>query len=117
MGAELLLPPMKGEWIEPDSDDVPLQAETKVILYFHGGGYFFFSPQSHRPITFALAAGTNTRVFSLDYRRAPEHRFPAAVEDAVAAYRRLMMDGDTWRRTCDSWPAIPRAAAGWRSRP
>jgi monoterpene epsilon-lactone hydrolase len=90
---ELLLPPMRGEWIEPDTDRAGDPTDGRIILYFHGGGYFFYSPQSVRPITFALAKGASSRVFALDYRLAPEHRFPAALDDAVACYRRLMIDG------------------------
>jgi epsilon-lactone hydrolase len=90
---ELLLPPLKGEWVEPDVDRASDPTEKRTILYLHGGGYFYYSPQTHRPITFALARGAASRVFALDYRLAPEHRFPAALDDAVAAYRRLMMDG------------------------
>jgi acetyl esterase/lipase len=60
-----------------------------VILYLHGGGYVACSPANHRPITAALARFTNSRVFSLDYRLAPEHRFPAALDDAVRSYKWL----------------------------
>ncbi|SAK40231.1 hydrolase [Caballeronia hypogeia] len=76
-----------GEWLIPDA---PRRA---TILYLHGGGYYFCSPRSHRAITFALASRANAAVFSLDYRLAPEHRFPAALDDSVAAYRRLLADG------------------------
>ena len=75
-----------GEWLhtaEPRS----------TILYLHGGGYYFCSPQSHRAISFGLAMRAHANVFSLDCRLAPEHRFPAAVDDAVAAYRALIADG------------------------
>ncbi len=80
--------PLKGEWIEASNGK-----HARTLLYFHGGGYFFCSPATHRPITFALAAGAEAQTFALDYRLAPEHRFPAAVDDAVAAYRRLLADG------------------------
>lgn len=79
--------PLRGEWLEAD----PPQQTT--ILYLHGGGYYFCSPRSHRTIVFALATRARARVFSLDYRLAPEHRFPAALDDAVAAYRQLRADG------------------------
>jgi epsilon-lactone hydrolase len=95
---ELLLPPMHGEWIEPDTERAADPTEGRTILYFHGGGYFFYSPQSHRAITYALAKGASSRVFALDYRLAPEHPFPAALDDAVACYRRLMMDGVSPRK-------------------
>jgi acetyl esterase/lipase len=87
---EIAAAPLKGEWIERDGD---AGGKGRTVLYFHGGGYFFCSPATHRPITFGLAAGADARLFSLDYRLAPEHRYPAALEDAVAAYRRLLADG------------------------
>lgn len=75
---------IRGEWITPE------QSAEGVILYFHGGGYAGGSAARNRPITAALARLTRRRVFSLDYRLAPEHRFPAALDDAVAAYRWLL---------------------------
>ncbi len=66
-----LAAPLKGEWIEPDGGSMP----ARTLLYLHGGGYFFCSPETHRPITVALATQAEARVFSLDYRLAPEHRF------------------------------------------
>lgn len=77
---------VRGEWIEPKGAD----DGGAVIFYIHGGGYVSCSPATHRPITAALARLTRRRVFSLDYRLAPEHRYPAAPEDAVAAYRWLL---------------------------
>jgi monoterpene epsilon-lactone hydrolase len=90
---ELLLPPMHGEWIEPNTKRDSDPTAGRTILYLHGGGYFFNSPQTHRAITFALAKGAGARLFALDYRLAPEFPFPAALDDAVAAYRRLLHDG------------------------
>jgi monoterpene epsilon-lactone hydrolase len=78
---------VKGEWVESKN---PNQG---VILYMHGGGYVACSPATHRPITAALASLSNNRVFSLDYRLAPEHRFPAALDDAVRAYEWLRKQG------------------------
>jgi epsilon-lactone hydrolase len=83
--------PLPGEWIERDGGDPPGPGRT--LLYLHGGGYFFCTPQTHRGITVTLAKGAEARVFVLDYRLAPEHRFPAAIEDAVAAYRGLLAAG------------------------
>ncbi|MEA2755379.1 MAG: epsilon-lactone hydrolase [Aliidongia sp.] len=80
--------PFKGEWIERDGGD-----PGRTLLYLHGGGYFFCSPETHRPITLALAAKADARVLALDYRLAPEYPFPAAIEDAVAAYRHLVAEG------------------------
>ena len=78
---------VRGEWILPERSD------QGVILYLHGGGYVASSAASHRPITAGLARLARRRVFSLDYRLAPEHRFPAALDDAVAAYRWLLAQG------------------------
>lgn len=90
---ELLLPPMHGEWIEPDTTRAADPTGGRVVLFLHGGGYYFHSPQTYRSLTFPLARASKSRVFALDYRLAPEHPFPAAIDDAVACYRRLMMDG------------------------
>jgi acetyl esterase/lipase len=64
-------------------------AITDAILYLHGGAYCVGSPATHRAIVSHLARRTGARVFAAAYRLAPEHPFPAAVDDAVAAYRAL----------------------------
>src|SRR5512145_1724351 len=76
-----------GEWITPPSGD------RGVIMYLHGGGYVACSPATDRPIAAGLARLAGRRVFSPEYRLAPEHRFPAALDDAVAAYRWLLDQG------------------------
>ncbi|MDR1219619.1 MAG: alpha/beta hydrolase [Treponema sp.] len=60
-----------------------------IIMYIHGGGFAFGSPASTRGSSSALAAETGLPVYSIDYRLAPEHRFPAGVEDCLAAYKAL----------------------------
>ncbi|HTH75934.1 MAG TPA: alpha/beta hydrolase [Trinickia sp.] len=84
--------PLRGEWVER-KDDRARSAPVRTLFYCHGGGYYFCSPSSHRPLVFGLAARCGARTFSLDYRLAPEHPFPAALDDALAAYRRLLADG------------------------
>lgn len=64
-----------------------------VVLYLHGGAYVFGSPDTHRSITGHLARDARATVHVPDYRLAPEHPFPAAVEDATAAYRWLLDQG------------------------
>ncbi len=64
-----------------------------AVLYVHGGGYVCGSIASHRPITSELAKTFKGAVVSLDFRLAPEHPFPAAVDDAVAAYAELLARG------------------------
>lgn len=78
---------VRGEWVAPPS------ADGGAIMYLHGGGYVACSAATHRPITAALARLSRRRVFSLDYRLAPEQRFPAAPDDALAAYRWLLGQG------------------------
>jgi monoterpene epsilon-lactone hydrolase len=63
------------------------------ILYFHGGGYVFGSPATNRAITADLVLRSGVPATSVDYRLAPEHPFPAAIEDGVAAYRELIDSG------------------------
>lgn len=64
-----------------------------TILYFHGGSFVFGSPETALSLTGNLVARTGFRSFSLDYRLAPEHPFPAAIDDTVAAYRALLDSG------------------------
>jgi epsilon-lactone hydrolase len=78
---------VKGEWLQLTGDP------QHTVYYLHGGGYVACSPQTHRAFTAALSLAANARVFALDYRLAPEHRFPAAVEDAVAGYHWLLDQG------------------------
>jgi monoterpene epsilon-lactone hydrolase len=61
-----------------------------VILYFHGGGYVIGSADSSVPLAAELAQRTGAKVVAVDYRLAPEHPFPAAVDDAAAAYQGLL---------------------------
>jgi len=61
-----------------------------VILYLHGGAYIAGSPDTHRELTLRLAEGCGGRVFSLSYRLSPQAQFPAALIDAVMAYKYLI---------------------------
>ena len=74
-----------GEWIVP-----PGSADDQVILYLHGGGYVMGSIHTHRAMIARIARASKARALALNYRLAPEHPFPAAVEDALAAYRWLL---------------------------
>ena len=65
----------------------------KVILYLHGGAYLAGSSRTHRHLAAALAGAAGARALVPDYRLAPEHPFPAAVDDAVAAYHYLLDAG------------------------
>lgn len=77
-------------WITP-----PGSAADRVILYLHGGGYILGSPETHHEIIHRFAHGASARALAVDYRLAPEHPYPACVEDAVAAYRWLLAQGQS----------------------
>jgi len=78
-------PAAPAEWLRP-----PAAEPGRVVLYLHGGGYVIGSPRSHRHLAAAIAGAAGASALLLDYRLAPEHPFPAAVEDATAAYRWLL---------------------------
>ncbi len=76
------------EWITPHG-----AAAAPVFFHLHGGGYVLGNPAGSRAFTTEFARVAACRVVSIDYRLAPEHPFPAAVDDAVAAYRALLASG------------------------
>lgn len=65
----------------------------RTLLYLHGGGYTQGSPRSHRPMVARIAEAARAQAVVADYRLGPEHRFPAAVDDAAAIYRALLAGG------------------------
>jgi len=77
-----------GEW-----SVVPGSAPSRVLLYFHGGGYCSGSIVSHRRLVTEAGRAAGTRTLAIDYRRAPEHPYPAAHEDALTAWRFLRRQG------------------------
>lgn len=93
--------------LAPDSEASPVQAgsvaaewvvapgadERRAVLYLHGGGYVIGSAATHRSLASRISAAAGSRVLVVDYRLAPEHPFPAAVDDAFAAYRWLLDEG------------------------
>ena len=81
------------EWVSCNSYDPSENEKTKVILYLHGGGYIVGSPKTHRQITSRLALMTGARVLAVDYRKGPDHLYPAAHHDALTAYSWLLKKG------------------------
>jgi len=65
----------------------PARGPYPVIVYFHGGGYVVMSPETHEKLTKQLCVGTGAVVVSVDYRMAPENRYPAPLDDCLAAFR------------------------------
>jgi acetyl esterase/lipase len=84
---------VKVEWIVPDG-----AASAPVLFHLHGGGYVMGTPAGSRAFTTEFALRTKARVVSIDYRLAPEHPYPAAVDDAVAAYGALLATGISPKR-------------------
>nr|AJZ73156.1 esterase GX1 [uncultured bacterium] len=82
------------EWIV-----APGAAEDRFLLYLHGGGYVMGSIKTHREMVSRISRMAGVRALALDYRLAPESPFPAAVDDATAAYRWLLAQGAKPART------------------
>lgn len=76
------------EWIS-----APHAEPDRVVLYLHGGGYVMCSVNTHRELASRIARAAAGRVLTVDYRLAPEHPHPAALDDAVSAYRWLLERG------------------------
>ena len=90
---DILIEPVKikdmyAEWVQ-----IPGPVTGKAILYFHGGMYLIGSPQGHRVHVAKFVQGTGLDALVFDYRLAPEYQFPAALEDALAAYEHLLKKG------------------------
>jgi acetyl esterase/lipase len=79
--------------------ETPASRPDRQILYLHGGGYVTGSASLYRHILWRFATEAAARVVAIDYRLAPEHPFPAALDDAVAAWRALIADGADPGRT------------------
>lgn len=76
---------VRGEWVSG-----PNARADRVVLYLHGGAFCVGSPASHRNLVARIARSARARALSLDYRLAPEHPFPAALQDTLAAYNWLL---------------------------
>jgi monoterpene epsilon-lactone hydrolase len=94
-GQALLVPDDVSFWQEADGmwAETPECAADRVILYLHGGGYYSGDVNTWRPLYGALTKASNIRSFAPTYRLAPEHPFPAAIDDCFGAYRRLLDSG------------------------
>jgi acetyl esterase/lipase len=81
---------VRGEWVERPG--IRTRGDA-VVLYVHGGAFVSGSPRSHRGLTSELSRRLHRSVFSVDYRLAPEYRFPAAADDVLRAYAWLLSSG------------------------
>lgn len=85
---EIMIEHVNADWVS-----APSASEDRAILYLHGGGYMIGSNVGYREFGGRLSRATGARVLVLNYRLAPEHPFPAAVDDATMAYRWLLNEG------------------------
>jgi len=79
---------VQAQWIAAPGAD-----PAKVLIYFHGGGFSVGSIKSHYDLIARVSLAGGVRALGVDYRRAPEHPFPAAFDDALAAYRWVLSQG------------------------
>jgi len=87
--------PIPGAWIRPAAGD-----GRGVVLFLHGGGYVMGSVESHREFAGRMVIAGGFDVFLLEYRLAPEHPYPAALADVIAAYRWLLAEGHDPTQIC-----------------
>ena len=85
--------PVTANGVRAEWSSTPSATEDAALLYLHGGGYVIGSLDSHRHLAAEAGRAAGCWALALDYRLAPEHPFPAAVEDAVAGYRYLLGRG------------------------
>ena len=84
---------LNAEWLTPKGSP-----EDKLLLYLHGGAYVMGNCATHRQLVSYLAKYSGVKALLPEYRLAPEHPFPAAIEDAVGLYRSLLADGYAGRK-------------------
>lgn len=90
---DVMVEPVTANGVRAEWTSTPGDTSDAAILYLHGGGYVIGSLDSHRHVASEAGRAAGCWTLALDYRLAPEHPFPAAVEDAVAGYRYLLGRG------------------------
>lgn len=93
LAADVTVTPTLAAGVRAEWTATPNAVATRAILYVHGGGYVIGSLDSHRHAAAEIGRAAAARVLALDYRLAPEHPFPAPVEDTLAGYRHLLAQG------------------------
>jgi epsilon-lactone hydrolase len=91
--ADIRLEPVTANGVPAEWSTSPTADPGRAILFLHGGGYISGSIESHRPLATEIGREAGARTLALGYRRAPEHPFPAALEDTVSGYRYLLEQG------------------------
>jgi len=80
------------EWISNGNDNDNNENQN-ILVYLHGGGYVIGGPDSHRDVAWRIADKCSCKLLLVDYRLAPEHPFPAAIDDATSCYQGLLDSG------------------------
>jgi acetyl esterase/lipase len=93
VACDVTVEPVTANGVRAEWTSTPGDASDAALLYLHGGGYVIGSLDSHRHLVAEAGRAAGCWALALDYRLAPEHPFPAAVEDAVAGYRYLLGRG------------------------
>ena len=98
LAADVRVEPVTAHGVPAEWTSTPVASSSEVMLYLHGGGYVWGSLKSHRHLVSEVGRAAAMRTLALEYRRAPEFPFPAALEDAVSGYRFLLDAGMQARR-------------------
>src|SRR5438477_8713447 len=93
IAADVTVEPVTANGVRAEWTSTPQDSSDAALLYLHGGGYVIGSLDSHRHLVAEAGRAAGCWALALDYRLAPEHPFPAAVDDAVAGYRYLLTRG------------------------
>ena len=93
LAEDIRLEPVEAGGVPAEWSLAPGSDPSKALLFFHGGGYCSGSIASHRGLVTEVGRAANVRTLAVGYRLAPEHPFPAAIEDALAAYGFLLQQG------------------------
>jgi acetyl esterase/lipase len=91
--ADVSYEPVSADGVPAEWTAAPGARSDRALVYFHGGGYCLGSIATHRGLVARIARESGVRVLSVGYRLAPEHPYPAAVTDAVSAYRFVLGQG------------------------
>ena len=93
VAADVEIQPVLANGVAAEWTTTPQANKTRVIMFLHGGGYISGSITSHRHMIAEAGRQVGARSFAVDYRLAPEHPFPAALDDSLSAYRYLLETG------------------------
>jgi epsilon-lactone hydrolase len=91
--SDIRLEPTNADGVPAEWSTAPGADAARVLLYLHGGGFSAGSIVSHRAMVTETGRAAQARTLAIDYRRTPEHPFPAALDDALKAYRWLLAQG------------------------